>query len=65
MEKSKSRDVGRETKVMDKPGGQITAWQQVQAHMPDDLGLPGRHSMGNCCLCVSIATVSLEPSTWL
>lgn len=59
------REVGRETKVMDEPGGQITAWPQVQAHLATDFGLPGKHYVGNGCLCVSITTASLEPSTWL
>lgn len=57
MRKSKSRDGGGENKVIDKLGRQITAQQQMQAHLANDVG--------NCCLCVSIALLSLQPSSWL
>lgn len=62
---STSGDRGGENKMIDKLGGQIRAWQQMQAHLANDLGLQGSYYVGNCCLCVSIALLSLQPSSWL
>lgn len=52
MRQSKSRDGGGKNKVIDKLGEQIVAWQQMQAHLANDLVLRGSYCEGNCCLCL-------------